>query len=132
MRGAMLAMVIAAASMGSAAAQTPSARLVCEGRFTLYDSGATYDWSGAIVTVSDGTIAIQNMPSFSETWPIYRTTDAMLYIMSDTTEGGQVQGNLNRLSGDLVLLALTRPIGQPGARGEMEFNGRCAMARRMF
>jgi hypothetical protein len=117
---------MAAATVESASAQSHATQLACDGAVTLYGpSFQQGDFSGAIVTVGDD-VEIENLPMVSETWPIRRVTDTTVFFGSETTSGSALVGGINRLTGEMTITVWA------ASRAEINVNGRCAPARRIF
>jgi hypothetical protein len=127
------ALALAASAVQTASAQEGPVTLSCEGTISLWEPNLQqFPQSGVLLTI-DREITVQNLAVVSATWPVSRATDHMFFIYSDTENGGHVQGSVNRVSGDFTISAWTRPpVGNPGARAVMQFQGRCEPARRMF
>jgi hypothetical protein len=130
--GFWLALFLSATPVASSNAQEKPIALSCEGTLALWDpSFQEFKQSGVLLTIGRE-ITVQNLPAVSATWPVVGKTDDMIFINSGTDEGGQVAGSINRVTGDFSIFAVNRPVGSPGARAIMQFQGRCAPAHHMF
>lgn len=106
-------------------------QLNCSGTLWLPTRETSWDFNSVILTVSKN-VRIENLPMFTAEWPIKFVSDISLFMGAETTSGGEVQGNINRITGEIQILALDGKLGDTGVRVEAQFDGFCKKAKPIF